>query len=125
MHVISKKDFTEVIESMKKIDDYHAEKRKLYKKYGADGFIIEPDNNHAVLLLLKWIFRDTGADTGAISAFCLNNNYGTGKGNQEYIDTDGHKNKISTIDDLYDYLTKNNMEPAKDTSSDQQSEDGE
>ena len=37
--MISKNEFVEVINSMMLIDDYQQEKNKLYKKYGADGYL--------------------------------------------------------------------------------------
>ena len=104
--MISKNEFVEVINSMMLIDDYQQEKNKLYKKYGADGYLLEPDNNAIILKLLRHALP-AEVDFNAIETFCLTNNYGRGKSNQEYIDMDGQKINISTPSELYDYIIKN------------------
>lgn len=100
---ITKPDFVAAIESMARVDDYQNAKNSLYKKHDVDGYLIEPDNNEIVLRLLKLIIPES-ADFDAVTAFCLEKNYGRGKSNQTYVDPHGIKHTIKSSDELYDYL---------------------
>lgn len=102
VQTINKQDFVNAINSMMTIDDYQNDKNKLYKKYQADGFLIEPDNNDVVLRLLK-LFLPENADGKVIEDFCLANNYGRGRNNDIVLDKNGNKIQISSPEDLYNY----------------------
>ena len=102
--MISKKMFNEAITSIMNLKDYNDEKYKLCKKYGADGYLVEPSNDDIILKIIKESFGNCeGID--ALHTFCYEKNFGRGASkNQTYVDLDGQKHKITTIDDLYDYL---------------------
>lgn len=101
--MITKELFVETINAMKRIYDYQNDKNKLYKKYDADGFLIEPDNNYIILKLLKLFLPDSFYDA-ALEDFCFANNYGRGKSNSVYQDANGQRIKISSPEELYDYI---------------------
>lgn len=109
MEVIDKDTFVEVINSMQTIDDYQKDKNKLYKKYNADGFLIEPDNKVAVLKLLRLLLPDDFY-YNAIEEFCLSNNYGRGKNNNVYTDINGQRITISSPEELYKYIFRDGDE---------------
>lgn len=102
--MLTKDEFCEAIETIKNVRNYQTEKNKLYRKYGCDGYLIEPDSNLEVMKLLHIFFEDVDYDV--IKTFCLDNNYGQGKNNKTYIDDDGHEKDISTPGKLYDYLVE-------------------
>ena len=106
MQQINKQDFVDAINSMMVIEDYQNDKNKLYKKYNADGFLIEPDNNEVILKLLKLQLPDE-LDYDIIEEFCLINNYGRGKNNGTCTDADGQKISITSPEELYDYIFTN------------------
>ena len=105
MALINKQDFVDAINSMMIIDDYQNDKNKIYKKYHADGFLIEPDNNATILKLLKILLPDTSS-CSILEDFCLMNNYGRGKNNNVLVDEDGQKILISSPEELYDHIFK-------------------
>ena len=106
MQFISKDDFVDAINSMMTIDDYQNDKNRLYKKYQADGFLIEPDNNDIMLRLLK-LLLPADIHYEILEDFCLTNNYGRGKNNNVFTDIDGQRVYISSPEALYDYLFAN------------------
>lgn len=83
--------------------DYQDDKNKLYKKYGADGYLIEPSNDEIIIRLLKNAFYPC-EELESIDTFCYKNNFGRGKNNGIYIDVYGQKVNITSADELYDYL---------------------
>lgn len=85
------------------ITDYQMDRNKLYRKYGVDGFLIEPDAVDTVIILLQLFFKDS--DPSAIKVFCLDQNFGRGKDNRVYTDDEGIKHEIVTPEDLYNYLS--------------------
>lgn len=101
--MLTKELFIEVINSMQIIDDYQRDKNKLYKKYNADGYLIEPDNKVAILKLLRLLLPDDFY-YNAIEEFCLTNNYGRGKNNDVYTDINGQRITISSSEELYNYI---------------------
>ena len=76
--------------------DYQSEKNKLYKKFSADGYLIEPNNDDIVVCLLKECFKPCD-ELECINVFCYDHNFGRGKGNQGYVDSHGQKIKIAEI----------------------------
>lgn len=106
--MISKKLFNEAIQSVMKIQDYNDEKYKLCKKYGVDGYLIEPSNDDILLKVIKESFGKCD-ELEALSVFCYEHNFGRGtsKANQVYVDSNGQKHKMTSIDELYDYLVSN------------------
>ena len=101
--MISKELFVEAIDSIMHLKDYQNDKHKLCKKYGADGYLIEPSNDAILIKVIKNLFK--GCDEiDCIDTFCFVNNFGRGKGNQEYMDSDGQRIKITSSSELYDYL---------------------
>lgn len=108
-NVITKEQFAEAINAMMNIYDYQEEKNKLYKKFNVDGYLLEPTNNDIIIKLIMLLLPDS-CDKDSLTAFCFDNNYGRGKSNQYYINSNGLKLKIQSPDDLYDYLTGNNEE---------------
>ena len=104
--MISKELFVSAINSIMKQKDYQDDKNKLYKKYGADGYLIEPNNDAIMLKIVKEFFVDC-EELEAIETFCYKNNFGRGnKNNQVYIDSNGQRHIISSAEELYDYLIK-------------------
>lgn len=104
--MISKELFVEAIDGMMNIDDYQKAKNKLYNKFRADGYLLEPTNNDIIIrLLMQLIPHD--CDYDALTAFCFDNNYGRGKNKQYYKDKNGQNIELKTPEDLYDYLIKN------------------
>lgn len=101
--MIQKQDFCNAIRTIQNITDYQADRNKLYRKYDVDGFLIEPDAVETVIRLLGLFFEDT--DISAIKTFCLDQNFGRGKGNKYYMDEEGQKKVIETPEDLFDYLS--------------------
>lgn len=101
--MLTKELFIEVINSMQIIDDYQRDKNKLYKKYNADGYLIEPDNKVVILKLLRLLLPDDFYYS-AIEEFCLTNNYGRGKNNGVYTDINGQRITISSSEELYNYI---------------------
>ena len=103
LRLIERQDFIDAINSMMIIDDYQNDKNKLYKKYQADGFLIEPDNNGTILKLLK-LLLPSDIHYKLLEDFCLTNNYGRGKGNNVLTDIDGQRLYISSPGALYDHI---------------------
>lgn len=101
--MIDKQTFVDAINSMMLIDDYQKAKNKLYQKFNADGYLLEPDNNDIILRLLKLLAGSDRYDD-TIETFCLVNNYGRGKGNTTYVDKDGVIIAITSPEELYDYI---------------------
>lgn len=102
MRMLTRDEFVEAIETIKNVSNYQTDKNKLYKKYGADGYLIEPDSNIAVMNLLHIFFEEVDYDV--IRTFCLENNFGQGKNNKTYKDDNGQEVDMSTPEKLYDYL---------------------
>lgn len=101
--MISRQLFVEAINGIMTLKDYQSEKMKLWKKYGVDGYLIEPSCEAIMIRLIKDLFGKS-EELEAIEAFCYKNNFGRGKNNQEYIDTYGQRHIISSADELYVYL---------------------
>lgn len=107
--MVTKELFSEAINKMMAADDYHQDINRIYKKYGADGYLIEPDHNGIIIKLLKnGLPKD--CDFDAVTSFCLDNNYGRGKGNQYYTTDKNEKVKISKPEELYDYIVSSSSE---------------
>lgn len=101
--MISKELFVEAINSIMNLNDYQIKKYELGKKYGVDGYLIEPSNDDILIKVIKETFGKC-EEAEAIEKFCYTNNFGRGKGNQYYTDSDGQKIKITSPEELYEYL---------------------
>lgn len=104
--MISKQLFVEAINMIMSIKDYQADKMKLWKKYGADGYLIEPSCEAVMLKIIKESFGRCG-ELEAIETFCYQNNFGRGKNHDSYMDSYGQRHTITSPDELYDYLLTN------------------
>lgn len=100
-NVISKEDFIEIIENLKRIDDYQEGLNDFFSKNGAEGYIYQPDNKVSVMMLLKVMFDD---EDDLVAWFCCKTEYGK-SGAKDYIkDENGKSIDLSTPALLYDYL---------------------
>lgn len=106
--MINKTDFVNAINSMMLIEDYQNDKNRLYKKYNADGFLIEPDNNATVLRLLELQLPNESYKE-ILEEFCITNNYGRGKNKNICTDVNGQKILISSAEELYNYIFKKQL----------------
>lgn len=104
--MISKQLFVEAINMIMSIKDYQADKMKLWKKYGADGYLIEPSCEAIMLKIIKESFGRC-EELEAIETFCYQNNFGRGKNHDIYMDSYGQRHTITSPDELYDYLLTN------------------
>lgn len=101
--IISKEDFIETIETLKKVDDYSDELNIVFKKYGADGYLFQPDCHDAVVKLLHIIFGDMDKDEW-ISYFIHELEYGKKWKSGVVCDVNGADISISNSSELYDFL---------------------
>lgn len=101
--MVSRRLFNEAIDSIMHSKDYQSDKMKLWKKYDADGYLIEPNCDAIMLKIIKESFGKC-EELEAIDTFCYKNNFGRGKGNKIYMDSYGQRHEITTSDELYDYL---------------------
>lgn len=104
--MISQQLFVEAIDMIRPLKDYQADKMKLWKKYGADGYLIEPSCEATMLKIIKESFGKC-EELEAIETFCYKNNFGRGKGNDIYVDSYGQNHTITSSDELYMYLMTN------------------
>lgn len=102
MRMITKEEFQSVIDQMKTMVNYQNDKNKLYKKYGADGYLVEPNANVEIIKLLSFFFGEGAKEV--LSTYCIANNFAHGKNNHEYVDDDGQHINLSSPEQLYDYL---------------------
>ena len=102
--MISKELFVEAISSIQKQKDYQSDKFKLWKKYGVDGYLNEPNNDDVFIKVLKVSLGECGGELEAIEKFCYDNNFGRGKGNDSFVDSYNVTHKINSAEELYDYL---------------------
>ena len=100
--MIDKDFFTQVIDGMKSLADYQNEKNKVYRKFGADGYLMEPNMNVEIIRLLSLFFGEGAVDV--LTSYCIENKFAHGKGNKEYTDKHGKTIKLSSPEKLYDYL---------------------
>lgn len=103
--MISKELFCEVIDSMKCADTFQKDLNKVYKNNGADGYYWWDDCSTAVLKLLQDIFKNNDY-VDFIEDFCYTYDFGKSVKNDSFKDADGQYIKLSTAEELYDYLTK-------------------
>lgn len=87
---------------MKSLADYQNEKNKVYRKFGADGYLMEPNMSVEIIRLLSLFFGEGALD--ALTSYCIENKFAHGKGNKEYTDKHGKTIKLSSPEKLYDYL---------------------
>lgn len=98
--MITREEFTTVIENMKTCDGYQDELNKFYRKHGVDGYLYQPDCLEDVAFLLKKLFRD---EDDLVALFCFETEYG--KLHKGIAKTeDGETVDLSSIDKLYDLL---------------------
>lgn len=104
--MISRQLFVEAINAIMLSKDYQSDKMKLWKKYGADGYLIEPSCEAIMLKIIKESFGRC-EELSAIETFCYENNFGRGKNHDAFIDSFGQRHIITSPDELYDYLLSN------------------
>lgn len=102
-NVVSKEDFIEIIEDLKRIDDYQEGLNEYLSRNGAEGYIYQPDNKVSVMKLLKAMFED---EDDLVAWFCCKTDYGK-SGAKDYIkDESGKSIDLSSPALLYDYLVR-------------------
>lgn len=102
--MISKEIFVEAIEDVKRVEDYHAGLNRCLKKYGADGFLYQPDCTAEVLKLLAVEMNDD-IKNGWIYYFCYELDFGK-KWKAGCVIDKGKDIPLATAENLYDYLVK-------------------
>ncbi len=88
--ILSKKEFIEVINDVKKSFEYQNKLNSFFKNNNVEGYIIQPDCSFAVLRVLCKMFNDKD---GLIEQFCLEWNF-------------GKKTVLKTPEELYEFLIK-------------------
>jgi len=111
--MIPKDLFCEAVDSMRNIYSYQMDLNKVFKKYKADGYIIEPDSNIVIMKLLRYMLQES-SELDAINYFCLDMKYGTSRCNNPYQDRDGQKVTFKDAGDLYEYIISNLSNPAEE-----------
>lgn len=101
MSKVSKEVFCEIIDNMKKVDDYHKGLNKFFEKSGVQGFLYSPDNTQETMASLKAMFDD---DENIIATFCCEMDYGKSYKAGYLKDEDGSEIDFSTAEKLYEYL---------------------
>ncbi len=101
---LSKKNFVEAINEIKKTIKYQKDFNKFFKIHSADGCIFQPDCSDALIKILHVLFEEKDSDN-LIYNFCHKSDLkGAQKKNSfEYDDNSGIN--INNAEDLYDYLT--------------------
>lgn len=104
MQVISKEEFIDCIEEVKKVYDYQDSINKFFQSHGAEGSIYEPECATTTLKLLHMMFEESDVDMW-IEKFCFDYKYGE-KYSGEIRDIDGNPVDLYSIETLYDELVK-------------------
>jgi len=94
---LSKENFIEAIEEIKKSIKYQKDFNNFFKSHDADGCIFQPDCSDALIKILHILFENSDKDN-LIYKFC----HKTNSGQNQKKDFTTH---INTAGDLYDYLT--------------------
>ena len=105
-YLISRELFCEAMDSIMFLHDYQNERNKLASKFGVDGYMIEPSCEAVLLKIIKEGFGNCG-EMESIESFVYDMNFGRGKGNKIYVDSDGQERRIESAQELYDYLLTN------------------
>lgn len=102
--LLSKEEFTKIIESYKKSFDFTDELNKLFDRYDCDGEIYPPIGSEDVVTLLEFIFDDRDE---WISYWIFELDFGKEYEDGYIKDRDGKHIPLKTSDNLYDLLVDN------------------
>lgn len=99
-NILSKEKFIATINGLKEYDVFDNELNDLILKYG-EGYVILPDTNFLLVTTLEKMYED---DSGWISYFCWDLEFG-GKYEPGMIkESNGNEIKLQTPEDLYNLL---------------------
>lgn len=101
---ISKEDFESIITELRKSSDYQKGLNRYFKNHDVDGYIYQPDCSCSVHKLLHMFFGESDNEEW-INAFCFEFDFGR-KYKNSLKDRSGNVIPFSTIDDLYNVLTR-------------------
>jgi hypothetical protein len=98
--LISKEYFCKVIRDIEKSIRFNEELNSFLNKFNVDGFVMLPDSSGSAIDLLDTIFK-----TDLVSWFCWELDFGKDWVEGVLIDKNGKDIKVSTPEELYDFLT--------------------
>ncbi len=105
---ISKENFTEAIEEIKKSIKYQKELNNFFKTHNADGFIFQPDCCNELIKILHILFEKD--DDNLIYNFCNKEVLVNQRKKGSIKQFNYTKNHFNTAEELYDYLINNKQE---------------
>lgn len=106
MSVIEKDLFVEIIDDLKRADDYQNGLNTFFKDNDVDGYIYQPDCSISVVRLLHKMFENADSDN-IISYFCYELEFGKKWKPGTIVEKDKKDINLSDASSLYDYLISN------------------
>lgn len=100
---LSKTEFIEIIEDVKKANDYQTGLNQYFKAHDTDGYIFQPDCSCTVINLLHLFFGELDCEE-FISLFCFELDFGRKWKPGMVTAVNGTDLKLSNAEELYDYL---------------------
>lgn len=100
---IRKEEFVEIINDIKSVNNYSNGLNNYFKKHNVDGYLIQPDCTSAVIKLLHILFDKTPNEE-LIDYFIFELDFGSKWKSGTIKGNDGLDIKLSTAEELYDYL---------------------
>ncbi len=101
--MINKDLFCEVMEDIKKADDYQNWLNAQLQRNGVEGYLFQPTCIDSAIKLLHFCFGNSDIDD-TISYFCFELNYGRKWKEGMLTGEDGRDIVLATSSDLYNYL---------------------
>lgn len=102
---ISKEEFVQAIEDVKRVYKYQDNLNSFFKKHGTRGSIYQPNCATTVLKILHNIYSDTDIDD-LISYFCIDLDFGKKYEEGCVKDVHGVNINLSSAESLYEHLNK-------------------
>ena len=100
MDELNREIFTEIMNDIKMVYEYHESLNAFLHEKGAEGYIFQPDGVSSVIKLLHMIFEKEDRDEW-ISYFCFELEFGKKWKAGMITDKDGEDIPLGTIGDLY------------------------
>jgi hypothetical protein len=101
--ILSKEEFISVINSVRQVFDYQNGLNDYFRANDVDGYLFQPDCTCDVITLLHFIFGDLDDDEW-ISYFCFELDFGRKWKEDMILDKSGNSIRLSTPEELYDFL---------------------
>lgn len=105
MNILSKKDFCNIIDKLKRNEEYIDKLNDVFKTYKSETQVFSTGLESSIVEILEIIFNDT--EENWISYWCWELDFGKYYSEGTVTESNGKAIPLKTAEDLYDFLIAN------------------